>query len=67
MLVGVYEDLAVPQDYLDKNIPVAENQIVIGGYRLAYVINFIFGDSSITSSTQTPFKTDFKGWDKAIQ
>jgi len=40
--------LAVPQDYLDKNIPVAYHQIVKGGYRLYWTINYMFGDSFVS-------------------
>ena len=43
---GVYENLAVPQEYLDKNIPVANSRITIGGYRLYYIINFIFSQDT---------------------
>ena len=43
--LGVTENLAVPQAYLDKNIPVARERLNIGGYRLYYTIDFIFGDS----------------------
>ena len=46
---GVTENEAVPQDYLDKNIPVAYSQILLGGYRLAYTINYIFEDQVATS------------------
>ena len=45
-LSGLTENEAVPQDYLDKWIPVAESRITIGGYRLAYVLNYIFGTST---------------------
>ena len=39
------ENEAVPQAYLDKNVPIAYERLVIGGYRLYYTINYIFGDS----------------------
>lgn len=42
---GVTENEAVPQAYLDKNVPIAYERLVIGGYRLYYTINYIFGDS----------------------
>lgn len=45
---GVIENEAVPQAYLDKNIPVAETRLVIGGYRLYYTIDYIFGDGMIS-------------------
>ena len=43
---GVYENEAVPQAYIDKNLPIAESQIMKGGYRLAYVLDYVFSDSS---------------------
>lgn len=42
---GLNMDEPVPQDYLDKNIPVANERLIIGGYRLYYIINYIFSDS----------------------
>ena len=55
--LGVYEDEAVPQDYLDLNIPVAERQIVIGGYRLAYIISFIFSSSELVVPSNSGFES----------
>lgn len=43
---GVTENKAVPQAYLDKNTPMAYERLVIGGYRLYYTIDYIFGDSN---------------------
>ena len=40
------EGEAVPQAYLDKNIPVAYERLIIGGYRLYYTINYIFDSSN---------------------
>ncbi len=48
---GVYENEAVPQAYLDKFIPVAYTRINIGGYRLYYTIQYIFGDSKSDAFT----------------
>lgn len=42
---GVTENEAVPQDYLDKNIPLAYERLTLGGYRLFYTIEYIFGDA----------------------
>lgn len=42
---GVTENEPVPQDYLDKNTPMAYERLVLGGYRLYYTIDFIFGDA----------------------
>ena len=41
---GIVENEAVSQDYLDKNLPVAYEQLVLGGYRLFYTIKYMFGD-----------------------
>ena len=46
---GVTENEEVPQSYLDKGIPIAEAQIMKGGYRLAFVLDHIFS-SSLNSS-----------------
>ena len=45
---GLVEDEPVPQAYLDKFKPVAYERLIIGGYRLAYLVNFMFGDNSAT-------------------
>jgi len=39
------EDAAVPQEYQDKWLPVAYERLNLGGHRLYYTINYIFGDS----------------------
>ena len=42
----LYDDITekekVPQEYLDKNIPIAYRQIVLGGYRMYLVFDYIF-------------------------
>ena len=43
---GVTENEEVPQDYIDKGIPIAEAQILKGGYRLAFVLDHIFSTSN---------------------
>jgi len=54
---GVTENVTVSQDYLDKNIPVAYERLIIGGYRLYYTIDYIFGSSSsISSVSSDPIK-----------
>ena len=45
---GVTENEAVPQDYIDKWLPVAYERINIGGYRLYYTIDFIFSSDSLS-------------------
>ena len=42
---GITENEAVPQAYIDKNKPIAESQIMKGGYRLAYILDHIFSDA----------------------
>ena len=42
---GVTENEEVPQSYLDNGIPIAEAQIMKGGYRLAFVLDHIFSPS----------------------
>ena len=51
---GLTEDAEVPQEYLDKWKPVAYERLMVGGYRLAYLINYIFGDSSKSVSFGQP-------------
>ena len=41
----ITENDVVPQDYIDNGKLIAESQIMLGGYRLAYGLNYIFGDS----------------------
>lgn len=43
---GVIENEAVPQAYLDKYVPVANQRLTVGGYRLFYTIDYIFGDGN---------------------
>lgn len=40
--IGVTENVAVPQAYLDKNTPIIQSRIVLGGYRLYALIRYIF-------------------------
>lgn len=40
------EDKPLPDDYVKNNQEIIKKQIVVGGHRLAYVINFIFGADS---------------------
>jgi len=47
---GVTENEAVPQDYIDKWLPVAYERINIGGYRLYYTIDYIFGSDSLSEN-----------------
>ena len=43
---GITENEEVPQSYLDDSIPIAEQQLVKGGYRLGFVLNHIFGNAN---------------------
>jgi len=53
--ITLYEGLSrgseetVPQWYLDANIPVANTQIVLGGYRLAWLIQWIYPNTASES------------------
>jgi len=38
----VTENEVVPQEYIDKNVPMAQKQIVLGGHRLYALMRFIF-------------------------
>ena len=42
---GLTEDAAVPQEYLDKWKPVAYERLILGGYRLYYLVDYIFSDA----------------------
>ena len=35
----------MPQAYLDASIPIAEAQLTKGGYRLAFVLDYVFSSS----------------------
>jgi len=39
---GITPGAAVPQWYLDQNLQVCWNQITLGGYRLAYLMEYIY-------------------------
>ena len=42
----------VSQEYIDKTVPIVERQIVLGGKRLAYVIEQAFSKSTTDSFLQ---------------
>lgn len=54
MAKGLYDGLveyeAVPQAYLDKWTPKAYEMIVLGGYRLASLLEYIFIGKDLTAS-----------------
>jgi hypothetical protein len=47
---GVTENEVIPQAYLDEFVPVLENNITLGGYRLAYVTIYMYGDKAALES-----------------
>jgi hypothetical protein len=42
---GLTEDAVVPQEYIDKWKPVAYERLILGGYRLYYLVDYIFSDA----------------------
>ena len=46
MYDGVTENEEVPDDYVTSSIPIAEAQLIKGGYRLAFVLDYIFSSSN---------------------
>lgn len=49
-LSGIHESQALPQDYIEKNQAAITKQVVVGGYRLAYLIEQIFANQSMDSA-----------------
>jgi len=47
----VTENQAVPEDYINTEKPVAERQLVLGGYRLAYLIETLFGSARVEAES----------------
>ena len=47
---GIHEGQAIPQDYIVKNQAAITKQVVVGGYRLAYLIEQIFANQSMDSA-----------------
>ena len=46
-MLGVTQNETVPQAYIDKNLPMINGRITLGGYRLAYQMSYIFGTGAI--------------------
>ena len=40
--IGVVQDEKLPQSYLDENLLVCQQRITLGGYRLAYLVEYMF-------------------------
>ena len=43
---GIEMDVALPQWYIDENIIVCNQRITLGGYRLAYLTEYIYSKSA---------------------
>jgi hypothetical protein len=39
---GITKDAPLPKEYIDQNLIVCNERITLGGYRLAYLIEYIF-------------------------
>lgn len=44
---GLTKGIKITDDYINKNIPIVEAQVAIGGYRLADILADIFQDESV--------------------
>lgn len=44
MYAGATENVALPQSYLDVSVPKVENDITLGGYRTAWLMEYIYGN-----------------------
>lgn len=40
--VGIVQNVALPQWYLDDNLKMCHERVTLGGYRLAYLIEYMF-------------------------
>lgn len=56
-LIGIKEGDKLPDDYVSKNNALAEKQIVLAGYRLAYMIESLFGSAKATVEAPAPQDT----------
>jgi hypothetical protein len=45
MYQGATENEPLPQEYLDTNVPKVEADITEGGYRLAWITMYIYGNA----------------------
>lgn len=45
---GVEAGKEVPKAYLEKNVPIANERITLGGYRLYYIIDYMFSKKKHT-------------------
>ena len=44
---GIVQDVALPQWYIDQNIPVSEGRVVLAGHRLAHLIEYMFPSNEL--------------------
>jgi hypothetical protein len=44
--VGVTENEPVPSEYIETNLILAQDRITLGGYRLAYLVQYMFGSTT---------------------
>eukprot|EP00350_Pseudokeronopsis_sp_OXSARD2_P002639 CAMPEP_0170540724 /NCGR_PEP_ID=MMETSP0211-20121228/672_1 /TAXON_ID=311385 /ORGANISM="Pseudokeronopsis sp., Strain OXSARD2" /LENGTH=245 /DNA_ID=CAMNT_0010843235 /DNA_START=251 /DNA_END=988 /DNA_ORIENTATION=+ len=52
---NIYMDEPVPQEYIDKNLPIAERQVILGGRRLAYMLKKIYASNAVVSEEPNLF------------
>jgi hypothetical protein len=43
---GVTENEPVPSEYIETNLILAQDRITLGGYRLAYLVQYMFGSTT---------------------
>lgn len=44
---GIVQDVALPQWYIDRYVPVSEGRVVLAGYRLAHLIEYMFPSTEL--------------------
>ena len=44
---NIVQDVPLPQWYIDKYVPVSEGRVVLGGYRLANLIEYMFPSTEL--------------------
>ena len=44
---GIEQNVALPQWYIDENLPITEQRVVLAGYRLAYLIEYIYPSTQL--------------------
>lgn len=46
MYIGATENEPLPQSYLDENVPKVQDDITLGGYRCAWLMEYIYGNAN---------------------